>query len=470
MAEILLKDCFYLVTNNPNRDELCGVDVRISGKQVKEIGVGLSMSNPCEQVDCRKKLVIPGLINTHHHFFQTLQRNVPVLQNVKLFDWLVRLYEIWKFMDAEVVYYSSLLAMAELLKTGCTTTSDHHYLYPAALAGEEIPEMQFKASGELGIRFSATRGSMSTGKKQGGLPPESVIQDEETILRQTEGAILKYHDPAFGSMQQVHVAPCSPFNTSPRLLKESARLARKHGVRLHTHLCETLDEEQYCLQKFGKRPFALMEEVDWIGPDVWYAHGIYFSDDELKALAENQISISHCPASNMRLASGIARVKEMRECGITVGLGVDGSASNDSSDMLGELRQALLLQRVKYGADAITARDVFEMATIGSAKALGRSDIGTIEVGMPADIAIFDLDRLEYAGALSDPLAAVIFSGYNHGADTVIVNGEIVVRRNQLAKVDERLIIENSNRLSFSLLKMAGVQVKRAMEDISLYR
>ncbi len=460
MAEILLENCMYIVTNDAQRSELVGLDIHISGNLVSQIGSKLQVVVPHQVIDCRGKLVIPGLVNTHHHFFQTFQRNVPIVQNAKLFDWLVQLYEIWKFVDAEAVYYSSLLAMAELLKTGCTTTTDHHYLYPQGILGEEIPEMQFKAAAELGMRFSATRGSMSTGKKHGGLPPESVIQDDDTILRQTEDAILKYHDPSFAAMRQVHVAPCSPFNTSPSLLKESAELARKHGVRLHTHLCETLDEENYCLEKYGKRPFALMEDLGWVGPDVWYAHGIYFDDQELQALAQNRISIAHCPSSNMRLASGIARVKEMREHGITVGLGVDGSASNDSSDMLGELRQALLLQRVKYGADAMTARDVFEMATLGSAKALGRADIGTIEAGKPADLAIFDLDRLEYAGSLSDPLAAVIFSGYNHGADTVIVNGEIVVRNNRLTRVDERVVIENSNRLSFRLLQQAGVPVR----------
>jgi len=460
MAEILLKNCMYVVTNDSKGSELAGVDIHISGNLVSQIGKDLQVVVPHQAVDCRGKLVIPGLVNTHHHFFQTFQRNLPIVQNAKLFDWLVQLYEIWKFVDAEVVYYSSLLAMAELLKTGCTTSTDHHYLYPEGISGDKVPEMQFKAATELGMRFSATRGSMSTGKKQGGLPPESVIQDVDTILRQTEDAILKYHDASFGSMRQIHVAPCSPFNTSPRLLKESAELARKHGVRLHTHICETKDEESYCLKKYGKRPFAFMQDLGWVGSDVWYAHGIYFNDDELKALAQNRVSIAHCPSSNMRLASGIARVKEMREQGITVGLGVDGSASNDSSDMLGELRQALLLQRVKYGADAVTARDVFEMATIGSAKALGRNDIGTIEVGKPADLAIFDLDRLEYAGSLSDPLAAVIFSGYNHGADTVIVNGEIVVGNNRLTRVDERAIIENSNRLSFRLLKQAGVPVR----------
>lgn len=456
MSDIVLLNCMTLVTQNDQRDELSDVDIYISDNRVKAIGRNLDTPGTAEKIDCRNKLVIPGLINTHHHFFQTFQRNIPAVQNAKLFDWLVQLYEIWKFLDEKIVYFSSLLGMGELLKTGCTTTTDHHYLYPRSVDGALIPAMQFKAAGELGIRFSATRGSMSMGKKQGGLPPESVVQDDDDILLQTEEAIRKYHDPSEGAMQQIHVAPCSPFNVSPRVLKESAKLARKHRVRLHTHLCETLDEEKFCLEKFGKRPFALMEDVDWVGPDVWYAHGIYFNDDELQALADYGIGIAHCPASNMRLGSGIARIREMRDLGIPVGLGVDGSASNDASDLLGELRLALLLQRVKYGADAMTARDVLEMATLGSAKVLGRKDIGSIEVGKVADIAVFDLDRLEYAGALSDPPAAIVFSGYNHGAWMTIVNGRIVVRDYKLVNVDERKIIENSNRLSFQMLKKAG--------------
>lgn len=450
----------YLVTNNDSKEELNSVDVRIAGKHVVRIGKNITSPADAKEIDCSRKLVIPGLINTHHHFFQTFQRNLPTTQDVKLFDWLVRLYEIWKFMDEEVVYYSSLLAMAELLKTGCTTTTDHHYLYNEHMDGAKVPEMQFKAAADVGMRFVGTRGSMSMGRKSGGLPPESVVQDDETVLIQTEEAIVKFHDPSDESMRQVHVAPCSPFNVTPELMKQSAELARRYNVRLHTHLCETLDEEQFCLEKFGKRPYDFMKDLHWVGTDVWFAHGIYFNDKELKDLADNGIGIAHCPASNMRLGSGIARVKEMRDLGISVGLGVDGSASNDSSDMLGELRQALLLQRIKYGPEAVTARDVFDMATTGSAAVLGRPNLGTIQVGRPADIAIFDLDKLEYTGSLSDPLAAVIFSGYNHGADITIVNGEIVVYNNQLQMIDERAIIENGNRLAFQLLKKAGVSTK----------
>ncbi len=457
MAEYLLKNCMIVLTQNEKREELADVDIFISGTRVKAIGKKLQVPDQVKEFDCSNKLVMPGLINAHHHLFQTFQRNIPTVQNAKLFDWLIQLYEIWKYLDEKIVYYSSLLGMGELLKTGCTTTTDHHYLYPRSINGASIPAMQFKAASELGIRFSATRGSMSMGKKQGGLPPETVVQNEDEILTQTEEAIRKYHDSSDGAMRQIHVAPCSPFNVSPRVLKESARLARKYSVRLHTHLCETLDEEKFCLQKFGKRPFALMESVEWVGPDVWYAHGIYFNDYELNALAKYGIGIAHCPASNMRLGSGIARIKEMRERGIPVGIGVDGSASNDTSDLLGELRLALLLQRVKYGADAMTARDVLDMATLGTAKVLGRNDIGTIEVGKVADIAVFDMDKLEYSGALSDPPAAIVFSGYNHGAWMTVVNGRIVVRDYQLVNVDEREIVENSNRLSFQMLRKAGV-------------
>ena len=450
MSKLLIKNCLLLVTMNQNREKFSGYDLLIQNNQIKKIAKNI-IDNKAEIIDCSTKLVIPGLVNSHHHLFQTLTRNIPAVQNEKLFNWLATLYEIWKNLDENAIYYSTQIGCGELLKTGCTTTTDHHYLYPKNLQAD-IPAIQFEAAEKLGIRFCPTRGSMSRSKKEGGLPPDSVVQDEETILKHCEDSIQKFHDPSSLSMRQIHLGPCAPFNVSEELMRETAALARKYGVRLHTHLAETKDEDEYCLQVYGKRPLQLMEELDWLGKDVWFAHGIHFTDDELNLLAETKTGIAHCPASNMRLGSGIARIPEMLKMGISVGLAVDGSASNDASDMVGEMRTALLLHRINSGADAITAEQVLEMAIIGSAKLLGRSDIGSLEVGKAADIAIFDLNKLEYTGTLSDPLAALIFSGYNHQADMTIVNGKIVVKDGRLVTADEEEITRKGNEISFALL------------------
>jgi 8-oxoguanine deaminase len=454
MTKILLKDCYHLVTMNPKRERLAGVDLLINENRIEKIKKNIIVEN-AQQIDCSTKLVIPGLVNSHHHLCQTLTRNLPQVQNKPLFDWLVTLYEIWKFLDDRAIYYSTLMGCGELLKTGCTTTTDHHYLYPKQIQ-MDIPAIQFEAAAKLGIRFCPTRGSMSRSKKDGGLPPDSVVQDEELILKHSEEVVQKYHDPSPLSMRQIHLGPCAPFNVTPELMKETASLARKYGVRLHTHLAETKDEVQYCHQVYGKRPLQLMEELDWLGEDVWYAHGVHFNDDELNLLAKTGTGVAHCPASNMRLGSGIARIPEMLKLDIPVGLAVDGSASNDSSDMVGEMRQALLLHRVNSGADAITAKQVLEMATLGSARLLGRKDIGSLEVGNAADIAIFELNKLEYTGALSDPLAALIFSGINHEVDTTIVNGEIVVKSGKLVNFNEHEIIRDGNEIAEKMLQKAA--------------
>jgi 8-oxoguanine deaminase len=457
MSKTLLKNCFHLVTMNPNRERLSGFDLLIQENRVEKIDKNIKTED-AQVIDCSTKLVIPGLVNSHHHLCQTLTRNLPQVQNKPLFDWLVTLYEIWKYLDDKAIYYATLLGCGELVKTGCTTTTDHHYLYPKQLQ-MDIPAIQFEAAAKLGIRFCPTRGSMSRSRKDGGLPPDSVVQDEALILKHSEEVIQKYHDPAPLSMRQIHLGPCAPFNVTSELMKNTAKLARNYGVRLHTHLAETKDEDKYCQQVYDKRPLQLMEELDWLGNDVWYAHGIHFNDDELKLLAETGTGVAHCPASNMRLGSGIARIPEMLNLGVPVGLAVDGSASNDSSDMVGEMRQALLLHRVNSGADAITAEQVLEMATLGSARLLGRSDIGSIKIGKAADIAIFELDKLEYTGALSDPLAALIFSGINHVVDTTIVNGEIVVKDGNLVHVDENEIISKGNHIALEMLKKANEEI-----------
>ncbi|HWR12324.1 MAG TPA: 8-oxoguanine deaminase [Rectinemataceae bacterium] len=450
---ILLRNCFRVLAADA---ELSGVDILVDKNRITRIGTNVVAPAGADVVDASRHVVLPGLVNTHHHFYQTLTRNLPAVQNAKLFDWLLYLYEIWKHLDPEAVYWSSMLAMAELAKTGCTLTTDHHYLYPEGF-GDDIPALQFKAAADLGLRFAPTRGSMSRSKKDGGLPPDSTVQDEDEILAHSEATIRRFHDPAPDSMRKVALAPCSPFSVSEDLMRRSAELARKFGARLHTHLAETSDEEAYCVQMYGRRPLKLMEDCGFVGPDVWFAHGIFFNDEELDLLAKTKTGIAHCPSSNMRLGSGICRVREMIDRGIPVGLAVDGSASNDSSDMLGETRQALLLQRVRYGSAGITAREVLNIATKGGANLLGYEEAGVIREGALADLALFDVMKLEYVGALSDPVAALLFSGYNHGVDHLIVNGRFVVRGGRLRGADEELIRVNADKAARRLYASAGI-------------
>jgi cytosine/adenosine deaminase-related metal-dependent hydrolase len=449
---VLLENCFYIASFDEGKT-YSSKDILIKGNRIHSVGVNLHKQiNEKEDriIDCSDCVVIPGLVNTHHHFYQTLTRNLPAVQNAKLFDWLIYLYDIWKNIDEEAVYYSSLLAMGELLKTGCTLTTDHHYVFPQNVSGDLIG-IQFEAASKLGMRFSPSRGSMSLSKKNGGLPPDSVVQTEDKILEDSIRLIQLFHNPSEDSMRKIVLAPCSPFSVTPGNLKDTAKLAREYGVRLHTHLAETIDEEEYCRSKTGKNPLALMVEVDFIGEDVFYAHGIHFNDDELKVLAETKTSIAHCPSSNMRLGSGIARVTEMKKMGINVGIGVDGSASNDCSDMLGEVRNAMLLQRVKYGADALTAEGAFELCIKGGAKILNYQKTGTIKEGYLADIALFNINKLEYTGSLSDPLAALIFTGISHQAEYTIVNGKVVVEKGRLVGGDEDVIIKNGNEIAARL-------------------
>lgn len=451
----LLKGCYRVLLPDGSAPE--GADILIEGARIAAVGaVPPEKAKGARVVDASNHVVLPGLVNTHHHFCQTLTRNIPAVQDAKLFDWLVYLYEIWKGFDEDAVYQSSRLAIAELLKTGCTLASDHHYLHPRGFPGD-LPGLQFRAAAELGIRFAPTRGSMSRSKKDGGLPPDSTVQDEDEILAASEAAIRAYHDPAPDSMRRVALAPCSPFSVSEKAMRDAAALGRRYGVRLHTHLAETGDEDDYCVKIYGRRPLKLMEDCGFIGKDVWYAHGIFFNDAELDRLAETGTGVAHCPSSNMRLGSGICRVREMLDRGVPVGLAVDGSASNDSSDMLGEARQALLLQRVRYGSAGITAREVLKIATEGGARILGFPDAGKIEAGALADLALFDLNRMEYAGGQSDPVAALLFCGYRHGADHVFVNGNPVVENGRLLGADEDEIRDKANAAARRLLVKAGL-------------
>ncbi|RKX93104.1 MAG: 8-oxoguanine deaminase [Spirochaetes bacterium] len=453
MGKTLLKNCFYIL-KSVHEEPLRGYDLLINGNRVDRIEKNISFTpgSGDRVIDCSTHVVVPGFVNTHHHFYQTLTRNLPAVQNAKLFDWLVYLYEIWKFLDEDAVYYSSLLAMGELLKTGCTTSTDHHYVYPQNVTGD-IMGLQFKAAEQLGMRFSPTRGSMSLSKKDGGLPPDTVVQTGDEILKDSERVIEQYHDDSELSMRKIVLAPCSPFSVTEELMKDSVELARKYGVRLHTHLAETKDENDFCVEVYGRRPLKLMEDTGFIGDDVFYAHGIHFNDDELKLLSDTGTHIAHCPSSNMRLGSGICRVTEMLPANINVALGVDGSASNDTSDMLGEMRNALLLQRVHYGSDAVNAKDIFKIATENGAKLLNFEKAGRLEEGWAADMAVFNINKMEYAGSLSDPLAALIFSGYNHGTDYTIVNGKVVVEHGNLVGVDEAELTAKANEISDRMIK-----------------
>jgi cytosine/adenosine deaminase-related metal-dependent hydrolase len=448
---ILLKNCFWIESPHVT-DGGRGWDILIRPPLIERIEPEISVDDTVDVIDASRTVVVPGFVNTHHHFFQTLTRALPQAQNAKLFDWLVYHYEVWKHIDEEAVRASTMLAVGELLKTGCTTTTDHHYLYPRGFGGD-LPAIQFEAAATLGIRFSPSRGSMSLSTKDGGLPPDSVVQTDEEILAESERAILAFHDDSDFSMRRITLAPCSPFSVTPELMRETAALARRHGVMLHTHLAETRDEDEFCLQTFGKRPLALMEDCDYLGPDVYYAHGIFFTDEELALLAKTGTGVSHCPSSNMRLGSGIARVAEMRRDGVPVSIGVDGSASNDTSDYLGEMRNALLLQRVRYGSDAIGARDILEIATEGGARALGFSRVGRIEAGFAADLALFDVHRFDYAGALADPVAALLFAGYSHETAYTVVNGTIVVREGRLVGYDEERLFREGNAAAMRLLR-----------------
>ena len=460
---ILLRDCWRVAGARADASaDLEGADILIGGKRILKVGTNLAIPPGTEVVDASHHVVLPGLVNTHHHFYQTLTRNLPAVQDAKLFDWLTYLYEIWKHLDPEAVYWSSMLAMAELAKTGCSLTTDHHYLYPKGFA-DDIPALQFRAAAEIGLRFAPTRGSMSRSKKDGGLPPDSTVQDEDEILAHSKATIARFHDPAPDAMRKVALAPCSPFSVSESLMKRSAELARQYGVRLHTHLAETGDENDYCVQIYGRRPLQVMEDCGFTGPDVWYAHGIFFNDEELDVLARTGTGIAHCPSSNMRLGSGVCRVREMLDRGIRVGLAVDGSASNDASDMLGEARQALLLQRVRYGSAGIRAREVLGIATEGGAAILGYDQAGRIAEGALADLALFDLKKLEYAGALSDPVAALMFAGYNHGVDHLVVNGKFVVRSGRLVGADEETIRKNAEQSARRLYARAGIRTGRPL-------
>jgi 8-oxoguanine deaminase len=457
MSSLLLRRIHTLVTMDPNLGILHGADLRIRDRQVDAIGQDLAPLPGERIIDGADLVAYPGFVNTHHHLYQTLQRCVPRVQDAKLFDWLTGLYEVWRHLTPEGAYRSAQVGLSELLLSGCTTVADHHYLFP-----EDQPldllDRSIEAARELGVRFHPTRGSMSLGKSGGGLPPDSVIQTADAILEDSNRVIETWHDPEPLSMCRVALAPCSPFSVTADQMRETASLARSKGVRLHTHLAETRDEDDYCMQHVGMRPLAFMESLGWVGDDVWFAHGIHFNDAELDLLAETGTGVAHCPSSNLRLGSGIARVPEMLERGVPVGLAVDGSASNDCSNMLLELRNAMLVHRIGTGVDRMPVMDALRVATTGGARVLGRDDIGRLAPGMAADLALFDLTDIGLAGAMHDPAAAPILSFGTGRTAYTIVNGAVVVDQGRLMTGELPEIVREANRIAAEMLDAASTR------------
>ena len=431
----MFRDVEVIATFDREGRELRNAWLLVEGNRIAALGEGARPSGPFDEViDGRDRVMIPGMVNTHHHLYQTLFRAVPGAADRKLFDWLLFLYERWRGIDEEAVYVSTIIGCMELLLSGCTTTTDHLYLFPKGK--ERLIDVEIEAARELGIRFHPTRGSMSLSREEGGLPPKDVVQAEEEILADSERLIREYHDPSFGAMTRIALAPCSPFSVTPELMRKTAELARKYGVLLHTHLAETLDEERFCLERFGVRPVQYLEELGWLEGDVWLAHMVHVNADEVKRIAEAGVGVAHCPSSNMLLGSGAAPVVEMLEAGVKVGLAVDGSASNDHSNMIREARQAMLVARMRYGAEAMPARRALRMATMGGAQVLHReAEIGSLEPGKCADLSLWDISRLEFSGA-ADPVAGLLHCGAQY-AELVMVNGEVLVRGGRL--VNEKL-------------------------------
>ncbi len=465
MKTLLIENATCVATFDDARTEWKNASVFIRGNRIEAVGPADALPQTADEViDARGHLVVPGLVNTHHHMYQSLTRAIPGVQDAELFSWLRGLYPIWAGLTPEMVKVSTQVAMAELLLSGCTTSSDHLYIYPNGVRLDDSIE----AAQQIGMRFVATRGSMSVGQSAGGLPPDSVVEKEAAILKDSQRLIETWHDAEPGAMVQVALAPCSPFSVSPDLMRESAALARSfkgQGVRLHTHLAENDHDIAYSREKFNRTPAQYAQDLGWVGDDVWHAHCVKLDDEGISLFAATRTGVAHCPCSNMRLASGIARVRRLVDAGVPVGLGVDGSASNDGAHMVNEARQAMLLARVgrslepfgcDHGPAEMTARDALALATRGGAEVLGRRDIGQITPGLCADIALFDLRTLGFAGgAVHDPVASLLLCASPQAAYTV-VNGRVVVREGRLATLELEPLVQRHNALALQLATAAG--------------
>jgi cytosine/adenosine deaminase-related metal-dependent hydrolase len=444
MSDLLIRNADVVVTMNPARAELVHADIYLRDGVILAVGRGLALAE-AEVIDAKGCVVTPGLVNTHHHLYQTLTRAVPGGQDALLFGWLKTLYPIWARFGPEEMFVSAKVGLVELALSGCTLTSDHLYLFPNGARLDDT----VAAAEEVGLRFHPTRGAMSIGESAGGLPPDSLVEGETAILDDMIRVVDAFHDPRPGAMVRVGLAPCSPFSVSRELMRDTALLARDKGVMLHTHLAENDEDVAYSLARFGCRPGQYAEDLGWTGQDVWHAHCVKLDSSEIELFARTFTGIAHCPCSNCRLGSGIAPIRQMRDAGVKVGLGVDGSASSDASNLIAEARMAMLLQRVARGADAMGAREVLEIATLGGARVLGRTDLGSIEVGKRADLAVWDLSGIEAAGAW-DPVAALVLCGPTRVRD-LIVEGRQIVTSGRLATLDMDLLLSRQRQLALAL-------------------
>jgi cytosine/adenosine deaminase-related metal-dependent hydrolase len=445
MTSLLVRGAEVVATMDDAGSEVPGGSILVRDGEIAWVGSGEPPEQADEVVEAAGCVAVPGLVNTHHHLYQVFTR--VRVQHGGLFEWLKELYPVWAGLDEEWTRTAATVGLAELALSGCTTSTDHHYVFPAG-AGDLL-RAEIDAARAVGVRFHPCRGSMDLGESDGGLPPDSVIQDRDNILAETESAVAEFHDPSPGSMLRIAVAPCSPFSATQSLMKESAALARRLGVRLHTHIAETMDEERFCREQFGVRPIQLLEDLEFLGPDVWLAHCVHLSDEDIARLGETETSVAHCPTSNLRLASGIARVADLLDGGVRVGLGVDGSASNDSNDLLAEARQSMLVSRTSGDVGrALDARRALRRATVDGAACLGRGDeIGSLEPGKRADVALFDVTGLSFAGADSDPVAALLLCAPRRVRD-LFVEGRRVVEQGRLTGVDEEAVAAEGHRVA----------------------
>jgi cytosine/adenosine deaminase-related metal-dependent hydrolase len=442
VTSLLVESCEVAVTMDDAGTELANASVLVRDGAIGWVGSGTPPGEPDERLDGRGTIAIPGLVNTHHHLYQSLTR--ARARDKGLFGWLVELYPVWAGLDPEWERAAARVGLAELALSGCSTTTDHHYLHPAG-AGDLL-EVEIEAARELGVRFHPCRGSMDLGESDGGLPPDAVVESTDDALARSREAVERFHDPAPGSMLRIAIAPCSPFSVTERLMRESAVLARALGVRLHTHLAETLDEEAFCLERFGRRPLELMDDWGWLGEDVWFAHAIHLDEKDVRRIGDTRTGVASCPSSNLRVGAGIAPVRSLVDAGARVGLGVDGPASNEASDLFAEIRQAMLVSRATGPEAGLSAREALRLATRGGAAALGREDIGTIAVGARADLALFGVDGLAHAGSEADLVAGLLMGGTQR-VRHLLVEGRFVVRDGRLATADEQEIAREGHRV-----------------------